>query len=519
MGPDESLKVFTELSKARKQFVLENELHIIYLIVPIYAAVSWPNLNWMSFLNLWEDLSEDMKRVGTIVGVEERWMVRAMRGTLRLADPEQRRCLGIHQRFYTALALHDLVHEVSLADVAAKYGATKGMLQGLQQAASTFAGMVTVFCQRLGWNNLELLVGQFQDRLEFGVQRELTDLCRLASVDGARARMLFDSGVESVALLAAAKAEDVENVILGNTAFASNKEGLRSSKGVFITGRPAMTVEQCSKLMVSEARALLQRDLGLRPQAWDSQPTAKRATPPSARPRKRRRSSEKMTEPAAPSPHLAFQLQTPVQNLTVALQRKAVSPTAELTVANPLKTKPPTPPTHETNPGAGRAILDKVGQLSSAAQPKRPVLKEVELTKGNGEDQLETGQSDDVEVSKTLKGALGEGKLKEKEMPGKENVAASNQGLSLAKETACEVVAVEKSNDSISRQDLSQKLSKVSNNSLVNTSFDMSSVVENIFEESMVLDGDEDCCPTGVLASVHHLLECFDEFTEFLLKK
>ena len=44
-------------------------------------------------------------------------------------------------RFYTALALHDLTHEVPLSAVAAKYGATKGMLQSLQQAASTFAGM------------------------------------------------------------------------------------------------------------------------------------------------------------------------------------------------------------------------------------------------------------------------------------------------------------------------------------------------------------------------------------------
>ena len=52
-----------------------------------------------------------------------------------------------------------------LATVAAKYGATKGMLQGLQQAASTFAGMVTVFSAKLGWNNMELLLGQFQDRL------------------------------------------------------------------------------------------------------------------------------------------------------------------------------------------------------------------------------------------------------------------------------------------------------------------------------------------------------------------
>ena len=117
LGPDESLVVFKELSKARKMFVLENELHIIYLIVPIYSAVSWPKLDWMNFLEMWEGLAEDMKRVGSIVGVEERWMIRAMRGTVRMADSEQRRALGIHQRFYTALALHDLVHEVTLSQV------------------------------------------------------------------------------------------------------------------------------------------------------------------------------------------------------------------------------------------------------------------------------------------------------------------------------------------------------------------------------------------------------------------
>ena len=44
------------------------------------------------------------------------------------------------------------------------------MLQSLQQAAATFAGMVTRFCSRLGWLNLELLIGQFQDRFQFGIQ-------------------------------------------------------------------------------------------------------------------------------------------------------------------------------------------------------------------------------------------------------------------------------------------------------------------------------------------------------------
>ncbi len=42
--------------------------------------------------------SEDMRRVGLLVGVEERWLVRAMRGTLRLTDPAQRAALAVHQR-------------------------------------------------------------------------------------------------------------------------------------------------------------------------------------------------------------------------------------------------------------------------------------------------------------------------------------------------------------------------------------------------------------------------------------
>jgi hypothetical protein len=48
--------------------------------------------------------------------------------------------MSVHRRFYTALALHDLVNEVPLAVVARKFGCSRGMLQSLQQSASTFAG-------------------------------------------------------------------------------------------------------------------------------------------------------------------------------------------------------------------------------------------------------------------------------------------------------------------------------------------------------------------------------------------
>ena len=73
--------------------------------------------------------------------------------------------------------------------------------------------MVTSFCLRLGLSSLELLVSQFQDRLQFGVQRELCDLMRLDGLNGLRARALFDAGVSTLADLAAADVCVVENAL------------------------------------------------------------------------------------------------------------------------------------------------------------------------------------------------------------------------------------------------------------------------------------------------------------------
>lgn len=73
--------------------------------------------------------------------------------------------------------------------------------------------MVTVFCNRLGWSNLELLFSQFQSRLTFGVQRELVDLVRISLLTGQRARILFNGGYHTVGSLAAADPADIERLL------------------------------------------------------------------------------------------------------------------------------------------------------------------------------------------------------------------------------------------------------------------------------------------------------------------
>lgn len=75
------------------------------------------------------------------------------------------------------------------------------------------AGMVTVFCNRLRWHNLELLLSQFQSRLSFGVQRELCDLVRISLLNAQRARALYSAGLVAVAEVARANITDVEKAL------------------------------------------------------------------------------------------------------------------------------------------------------------------------------------------------------------------------------------------------------------------------------------------------------------------
>lgn len=84
---------------------------------------------------------------------------------------------------------------------------------------SYLLGMVTAFCNRLGWHSLELLLNQFQSRLTFGIQRELCELVRISLLNGQRARVLYDGGYKAVASLATAVPVDIENLLRNSAPF------------------------------------------------------------------------------------------------------------------------------------------------------------------------------------------------------------------------------------------------------------------------------------------------------------
>lgn len=247
----------------------------------MYIQEQWPNIDWYKYLCLWERLPSDMKHVSDTLGVCESFLAQAIQGRIPQRTDSQREAHRLHRRFFTTLALHDLVHEAPIRHVARRYGATKGLLQTLQSAAGTFAGMVTVFCNKLGWSNLELLLSQFQSRLLFGVERELCDLVKISLLNGFRARVLYNSGYHTLAALATANPALVETSLRNAVPFRSYKlasdEGNDHSNVAAVRNtwceklRKGMTESEAAVSIVNEAREILSRDLNFPLSAWGGQ--------------------------------------------------------------------------------------------------------------------------------------------------------------------------------------------------------------------------------------------------------
>ncbi|KAJ0178943.1 hypothetical protein K1T71_005718 [Dendrolimus kikuchii] len=278
MAPNDGLSLFCELQKARQCLVLETDLHLIYLVTPYSVSSQWGDIDWLHLLNLWESLTKAMKRVGELVGVQESFIIRSLKGNNRSKNDPLK--VNIHKRFYTALALQDLVNETPLSEVSTKFQCARGFLQSLQQAAATFAGMVTAFCRQLGWKNMEMLVSQFQDRLHFGIHSELIELMKLPSLNGARARTLFDSGYENISSIASADVNVIENILHKSVPFQSEKERDEKDsddvrkrnkiRNVWITGCCGVTTREAAENLIKEARKYLQLEIGVTEIKWSN---------------------------------------------------------------------------------------------------------------------------------------------------------------------------------------------------------------------------------------------------------
>lgn len=61
---------------------------------------------------------------------------------------------------------------------------------------------------------MELLINQFSERLNFGVQMDILPLVQIPHIKGYQARALYDSGLTSITQIAFTSPEDIGNFII-----------------------------------------------------------------------------------------------------------------------------------------------------------------------------------------------------------------------------------------------------------------------------------------------------------------
>ncbi|KAG2620442.1 hypothetical protein PVAP13_3NG107600 [Panicum virgatum] len=246
LNPEESLVVLDDLSRAREGFVLASDLHLVYLVTPINVDLE---PDWELYYERFMQLSSLEQSVGNRVGVIEPFLMHMAHGAamlvrgrpqrntgLRNKSPAQaggsslinEQTLRVSKRFYVALMLSRLAQEIPVADVCEAFKVARGMVQALQENAGRFASMVSAFCQRLGWNDLEGLVAKFQNRVSFGVRAEIAELTSIPFVKGSRARALYKSGLRTPVAIAEASIPEIAKALFESSTWSGQDDsGLR----------------------------------------------------------------------------------------------------------------------------------------------------------------------------------------------------------------------------------------------------------------------------------------------------
>ncbi|CAD6339394.1 unnamed protein product [Miscanthus lutarioriparius] len=117
--------------------------------------------------------------------------------------------------------------EIPIAYVCETFKVARGMIQALQENAGRFASMVSAFCQRLGWNDLEGLVSKFQNRVSFGVRAEIAELTSIPFVKGSRARALYKYGLCTPVAIAEASIPEIAKALFESSGWSGQDSGLR----------------------------------------------------------------------------------------------------------------------------------------------------------------------------------------------------------------------------------------------------------------------------------------------------
>ncbi|KAK9436314.1 helicase and polymerase containing protein tebichi [Metarhizium brunneum] len=213
IDPDDGVFVHKELVKALRAFVMDGEMHILYVFTPVHNFGT--TVNWQVFRNEMEYLDESGMRVLQFLGIKPTSIIRLAQGAiLKETTVEEKRMARVYRRFYLAMQLRDLCNEVPIHAVARKYDMPRGSVQTLSQTCQGFAAGMVKFCEHMGWGPMAAALDHFSDRLMAGARSELLALSKVPFIKSRTARVFFENGYRSVAALANANPKDLVPILM-----------------------------------------------------------------------------------------------------------------------------------------------------------------------------------------------------------------------------------------------------------------------------------------------------------------
>ena len=218
LTPEDGIFVHDEMQRALASFVMDSELHTLYLFTPIPPAKSPLEIDWPIFRSHLDSLTEADLRAFKIIGISPSTILRLSLsgGQLPNDTPAENSTARIYRRAYTSLQLRDLCNEVPIHDISLRYNVPRGQIQNLAQSCHGFAAGMIKFCERMGssFSLLGAVLEHMCDRLRAGAKADLLDLARVSFVKSRMARLLWENGFKSVRMLAEARPEDIVPVIM-----------------------------------------------------------------------------------------------------------------------------------------------------------------------------------------------------------------------------------------------------------------------------------------------------------------
>eukprot|EP00659_Diplonema_papillatum_P016222 gene16222-24862_t len=218
LSPEEAKLVFESLTEARAHFVMSCDLHLVYHCAP-YATGVEPC--WGRYHRLYLSLSAEEQSVARIIGINEGSLLLAANREPPKGTPAQAKEAVRLRRFFAAMILNELVREVPLRFVCAKYEVLRGSVQRLMEATAAFAGMVASFAEQLNWWGFSPLIQKIRLRLKDGVEADIVPLMQIPSLKPYHARALYQAGYRSISAVAAAPADHVDRLLSSALPFST----------------------------------------------------------------------------------------------------------------------------------------------------------------------------------------------------------------------------------------------------------------------------------------------------------